>query len=557
MTRPHLWAIVAVLLTITAGNAEPPVLIPVKMIPAAHSGRILNAAYISGGSGFVTAGVHNKEGVVRAWNADTWQALNTITTNSDVMNGLAVSPDGMRLACVDNAGTVTAIDLGRTKDNTFTWARSLRSTPWGLAFSPDGKRVASVEADGHVVLFDLEKRTPQERLESNLTRRGESYSLMGVVWKSSDRFIVRASLVQAGKRPKGFFQAWDATAGKQDGQAVLSDLTATAYGIDPLGRWDVSSDGKAIQILDPKVNGNEFKVLREFAPFEPHTTIGGTKYESFIQRVDIANDGRLVVQQTLTNPANEDGDTRMGQVVLVDPVTGTRVAVFKTSASTITKFAFHPDGKRAASVNFAGEIVLWDIPKSAATPASTPVVPKKEAVPVPLPAVPIKFDFPATVGAFSKYDMIPGDRITMTVTERQENVVTGRVAMLLTTARGGTKICDQTIHICPGDGIYRAKFNSKSIEPPIMLLPLREGVQSFKVDYKIDGEDVKGELVFSKGKAMVLGMRREVVISKFTGTADGQSMTFTTTYCDGLGIVHIDCTAPRTFTMTLTQAGSK
>jgi WD40 repeat protein len=69
-----------------------------------------------------------------------------------VVNGVAISPDGKRIASAHQDSTVKMWDVA-TGQQTFTTSGHTRAV-WSVAFSPDGKRIASASEDRTVKLWD-------------------------------------------------------------------------------------------------------------------------------------------------------------------------------------------------------------------------------------------------------------------------------------------------------------------------------------------------------------------------------------------------------------------
>ena len=95
------------------------------------------------------------DNTVRVWDAATGQPVGQpFTGHTASVNGVAISPDGKRIASTSNDETVRVwdADTGRT---------FLRGTLTGhtsrvfkVAFSPDGHRIASANADKTVRVWD-------------------------------------------------------------------------------------------------------------------------------------------------------------------------------------------------------------------------------------------------------------------------------------------------------------------------------------------------------------------------------------------------------------------
>ncbi len=104
---------------------------------------------------FASAGV---DGTVKIWEADTGHLLRTLTGDEETaagFTGLAISPDGTRLAAGGMDGTITIWDS--STGNVIMTLNGHARMVTGLSFSPDGIRLATASWDGTAKVWDLSK----------------------------------------------------------------------------------------------------------------------------------------------------------------------------------------------------------------------------------------------------------------------------------------------------------------------------------------------------------------------------------------------------------------
>jgi WD40 repeat protein len=94
------------------------------------------------------------DGRLRQWDLATGQPIRTLHAHDGKGLGVALSPDGTRLASGGDDGTIALWDVRSGRELTRWRAHSAEAAT--VAFTSDGKRLASGGADHSVKIWDVE-----------------------------------------------------------------------------------------------------------------------------------------------------------------------------------------------------------------------------------------------------------------------------------------------------------------------------------------------------------------------------------------------------------------
>jgi WD40 repeat protein len=104
---------------------------------------------------FTSAGVDSQPfGEAKVWDPSTGRELYQLRGHTSVVNSVAYSPDGRRLATASDDGTIKLWDTG-TGQEVFT-LRGHTSRVLCVAFSPDGRRIVSGSSDQTAKVWDVD-----------------------------------------------------------------------------------------------------------------------------------------------------------------------------------------------------------------------------------------------------------------------------------------------------------------------------------------------------------------------------------------------------------------
>src|SRR5262249_3421126 len=115
-----------------------------------HAKSFYALAYSPDGRTIVLSG--EAEGTARIWDAASGRCLRVLSADKYGTCGIAISPDGTRIASAGSDQTIKLWDI-----QTGQQLIGLRGHPsyiWSVAFSPDGRWLASSDDNGLVKLWD-------------------------------------------------------------------------------------------------------------------------------------------------------------------------------------------------------------------------------------------------------------------------------------------------------------------------------------------------------------------------------------------------------------------
>ncbi|KAJ7734879.1 WD40-repeat-containing domain protein [Mycena metata] len=292
----------------------------------------------------------------------------TLTSHSDTVSSVAISPDGRQIASGSHDNTVRIWDseTGATVGALLT-GHSDRVL--SVAFSPNGRQIVSGSCDNTVRIWDLETGTV---VGAPLT--GHSDTVWSVAFSPDGRWIVSGC-------SDNTVCIWDSETGATVGAPLIGHSGAVySVAFSPDGRWIVSGSGdNTVCIWDSEtgaavgvpLTGHSDRILSvAFSPNGRQIVSGScdntiriwdsetgaaagvplTGHSNIVSSVAISPDGRQIVSGSYDNT-----------VRIWDSETGAAVGAPLTGHSDrVLSVAFSPNGRQIVSGSYDNTVCIWD-----------------------------------------------------------------------------------------------------------------------------------------------------------------------------------------------------
>jgi len=308
-------------------------------------------------------------GTVTLWDAASRRQVLTLEGHTDIVNDVAFSPDGRRLASASSDKTVKLWELASGKE--YLTFKGHTDAVRSVAFSPDGKRLATASRDQTVKLWDADSD------KELLTLPGHKGWVTSVVFSSDGKRLASASWDQTVK-------LWDAASGRelQTLKGHTSVLDSVAFSPDGK-RLATASQDKTVKLWNAagvqqapgltlrghggKVNAVAFSPdgKRLASGSEDHTVklwdaVSGKDLMTLeghagrVNSVAFSPDGKHLAS------AGGVGDKQPGEVKLWDAASGKELLAFQGHQLGVKSVAFSPDGKHMVTASRDQTLKLWD-----------------------------------------------------------------------------------------------------------------------------------------------------------------------------------------------------
>lgn len=336
-----------------------------------HEGEVLCAVWSRDGRMIASGGQDN---AVRLWNAATGRESRTLKVTSEVVNSLALSPDGRQLASGQGDGSAGAIKIwelttGKGLTTIDAEARGVK----GVAFESGGESVAALNSDGTVRRWETVSGRPLGQLErpsgTDFGMCGDGKLLFGLRRREESFAVSRLDKV-TGKALRHF---QGLASGARSLECNPDQKVLAVGGMKTAQLWDIET-GKVLHTLE----GHSFSVLSlAFSADGKLLASGSGIYgrEGQIKLWDVAT-GRLLREVTLPTSGlvfslsfSPDGKSiaagsgiqgKVGAVTLFDAATLAELRTLKGHVDFVSSAVYSRDGRLILSGSWDRSVKVWD-----------------------------------------------------------------------------------------------------------------------------------------------------------------------------------------------------
>jgi WD40 repeat protein len=301
---------------------------------------------------------------VKVWDATSGQEVLTLQGHTNGVNAVTFGPDGKRLASASGDGTVRVWDT--VTGQATLLLKGHTNGVNAVAFSPDGKRLASASEDQMVKVWDASSG------QQMLTLKGHEEEVYCVAFSPDGKRLASAGVDQT-------VRVWDGTTGQElltlrghtnwvmsvafspDGKRLASaGWQSTVKG------WDTTSGQETLTL---KGHPNAYGIYAvAFSPDGKH--LASASNDQAVKVWD-ATDGQEVltlkghtdaVSSVVFSPDGKRlvSASKDRTVKVWDAMSDQEALTLKGHTNVVWSVAFSPDGKRLASASFDQTVKVWD-----------------------------------------------------------------------------------------------------------------------------------------------------------------------------------------------------
>jgi WD40 repeat protein/energy-coupling factor transporter ATP-binding protein EcfA2 len=285
---------------------------------AGHEGVVNSVAWSPDGQRLASAG---NDGTVRVWDASTGKNIRTLTWHTSLVYAVAWSPVEQQLA---SGGVEGAMSLwnARTGEIIATLSGHTASVQ-AVAYSPDGQTLASASSDATVRLWNVRTGKNTAKLS------GHSNEVYGVAWSPDGRQVASASLDNT-------VRVWDVNTG--EAEIVLRELSGQLLSV----AWSPDGRQLAAASADGTIYVWDIKTVK--------TTATLTGHMAGVWSVAWTPDSKWLAS------AGEDNTIRLWDIEKAETI-----AILTGHTNSIRSLAWRLDGRQLASASGDGTVRLWQM----------------------------------------------------------------------------------------------------------------------------------------------------------------------------------------------------
>ena len=298
------------------------------------------------------------------WDAATGQELMSLTGHTAVINSVAFSPDGTRIASASDDHVVKVWDVASGQE--IATFKGHSDSVKSVSFSPDGRRIASASFDGTVLVWDAttakvilvllvnQRSVRCVAFSSNGGRLAASHGDEVTIWDSTSGISIGA-LKHHSFGVNSF--AWSP-----------DDTRIAVASPDTVALWDTTTRQAIVTLKDRPSEVLSVAFSPDGKQIASASSNGRVKlWEARTEKLTATK--QMLGQWELYAAISPDGtqvashgfDSGEHVAKVWDTTTGQVISSLKGLKSWSSKFAFTADGTRIVSPGHDGTVTFWDV----------------------------------------------------------------------------------------------------------------------------------------------------------------------------------------------------
>jgi RNA polymerase sigma factor (sigma-70 family) len=309
---------------------------------------------------------------VLVWDAETGRKLRVIGGPEIVLRDIALAPDGLTLATLDNQGVLRLWELASGREIR-RW-HQVAGNPGHLTFSPDGRTLAAeiptqdpaTRKETHTItLWDLTSPTERRRKFA-----GDWRDLHALVFTPDGKTLITASndngsRIVGAEPERGSIRLWDVGTGEERRRISVERFDVRSIAVSPDGRVMAAGvSDRTIRIYDVTTGEERVPRLgRELAlAANPQRAADGPMLGNrdplVMTSLAFSPNGSLVASGACGT--GNTGSSLLADVYIWDVARAREVRHIPAHQGWVRSLSFSPDGRTLASTGGEPVIRLWD-----------------------------------------------------------------------------------------------------------------------------------------------------------------------------------------------------